>query len=43
MQKAKTLSIPLPPEEAIADLLKVRPTADMPRPSNKKPKAKKKK
>jgi hypothetical protein len=42
MPKDRPIRIPLPPDEALADLLKVKPTADMPRPS-KRPKTKRKK
>jgi hypothetical protein len=40
MPKNKPVKIPLPPDEAVADLLLVKPTADMPRPGKHKAKAK---
>jgi hypothetical protein len=36
------LRLPLPADEAISDMLRVKPTAEMPRPGKRKPKAVKK-
>jgi len=38
----KPIHIPLPPDVAIAEFLKVKPTADMPRPGKRKTKPTKK-
>lgn len=42
MPHDKPIRIPLPPDEAISDFLKVKPTDEMPRPGKRKPKAEKK-
>jgi hypothetical protein len=36
MPDNKPVRIPLPPDEAVADLLRVKPTEDMPRPGARK-------
>jgi hypothetical protein len=36
--KEHPVRIPLPPDEAVADLLRVKPTAEMPRPGKRKAK-----
>jgi hypothetical protein len=38
----RPVKIPLPPDEAVADLLRVKPTEDMPRPGARKGKRAKK-
>ena len=43
MGHEKPIRIPLPPDEAVSDFLKVRPTADMPRPGARGAKTKKRK
>lgn len=40
---SKRVSVPLPPDEAVSDFLKVKPTKDMPRPGPRRGKAKTKK
>jgi hypothetical protein len=39
-RESTAVRLPLPPDEAMADLLRVRPTAEMPRPPKKKSKKK---
>jgi hypothetical protein len=41
-KQGENIRIPLPEREALASLLKVKPTADMPRPSTHKPAKKRK-
>lgn len=43
MPQEKPVKIPLGPDEAVGDFLKVKPTAEMPRPGARPPKASKKK
>jgi len=37
MPQEKPVKIPLGPDEAVSDLLKVRPTPEMPRPGGRRP------
>jgi hypothetical protein len=40
MPKDQPVRIPLPPDEAVSDFLKVKPTAEMPRPGRRRGKRK---